>query len=104
MTHTSTQYRKDGNKEKIEEISDEKFTERFAMHILPKGFRKIKAYGIFANAYREERIAKIKEVISKIRDRIIEFVRKEVFKRCCPECGSEDVEIISIDNLLELPT
>ncbi len=96
--------RKDGNKEKIEEISDEKFVERFVMHILPKGFRKIKAYGIFANAYREERIEKIKKVISKIRNRIIEFVRKEVFKKCCSKCGSEDIEIILIAHRYEVPT
>ena len=96
--------RKDGNKEKIEEISDETFVERFVMHILPKGFRKIKAYGIFANAYREQRIGKIKKVISKIRNRIIEFVRKEVFKRCCSKCGSEEVEIISVAKPLEVPT
>ena len=75
--------RKEAGKEKIEELTDVEFTKRFAMHILPKGFRKIKAYGLFANAYRKQRIARLKKMIYKIRHRIIEFVKKEIYKRRC---------------------
>lgn len=89
--------RKDEGKEKIEELSDIDFTKRLALHILPKGFRKIKAYGIFANAYRKQRIAKIKNILYKVRHRIIEFVKKELYKRSCSKCGSEEIEIVSLN-------
>lgn len=97
--------RKDGNKEKIEEITDEEFVERFTLHILPKGFRKIKAYGIFANAYRKQRIEKIKQMIKKIRKEIITYVKKEKHQRRCSKCGSENVIVIfKQQNFLLIPT
>lgn len=89
--------RKDGSKEKVETISDKEFVQRFAMHILPKQFRKIKAYGIYANAYRKERIEKIKKMIYKIRHRILEFVKAENHKRSCSVCGCESVQIVCIN-------
>ena len=86
--------RKDGNKDKYSEISDVEFTKRFAMHILPKGFRKIKAYGLFANAYLSKRLKKVKDMVYQVRKRIIEFVKQEVHKKSCPKCGSEELDIL----------
>jgi hypothetical protein len=34
------------------------FIRRFLMHVLPKGFHRIRHYGLFANANRAENIAK----------------------------------------------
>ena len=89
--------RKDNNKQKIAQVTDIEFTKRFAMHILPKGFRKIKAYGLFANAFLKQRLEKVKNMVKQVRKRIIEFVKKELHGKSCPKCGSIEVEVINLN-------
>jgi hypothetical protein len=40
------------------------FIRRFLMHVLPKGFHRIRHYGLFANANRAESIAKARELLA----------------------------------------
>ena len=42
-------------------LSKAEFLRRFAQHILPRGFMKIRSYGIFGNYRRKTRLAKIRE-------------------------------------------
>jgi hypothetical protein len=46
----------DGSKSKIVRLSAEEFLRRFSQHILPKGFVKIRHYGLLANHGRSERL------------------------------------------------
>jgi hypothetical protein len=46
----------DGNKQKQMTLSSEEFIRRFAQHILPKRFTKIRTYGYLANRNRHRRI------------------------------------------------
>lgn len=41
----------DGEKRKLTRLSGIEFLRRFAMHILPKGFVKVRYYGILSNRY-----------------------------------------------------
>ena len=43
-------------KHKTEELSYDKFMGRFLRHVLPKGFRKVRMYGIFAGGNSKEKI------------------------------------------------
>ena len=45
------------------------FIRRFLMHVLPKGFHRIRHYGLFANANRAENIAKARELLAVPRHR-----------------------------------
>ena len=65
--------RKDNNKNKTLKISGEAFTERYALHILPKGFRKIRGYGILANKNKSKRIESINEALNKVEETIKKF-------------------------------
>jgi len=40
------------------------FIRRFLMHVLPKGFHRIRHYGLFANGNRVESIAKARELLA----------------------------------------
>src|SRR6202043_2950278 len=40
------------------------FIRRFLMHVLPKGFHRIRPYGLFANGTRAESIAKARELLA----------------------------------------
>src|SRR5258708_19780505 len=39
------------------------FTRRFLTHVLPKGFHRIRHYGLFASANRAETIAQVRELL-----------------------------------------
>jgi len=44
----------DGNKQKLMTLSSVEFLRRFCLHILPRGFRKIRHYGILANRVKPQ--------------------------------------------------
>ena len=45
---------KDGAKKKVMALDGEEFLRRFCLHILPKGFRKIRQYGFLSNAAKSK--------------------------------------------------
>ena len=45
-------------------LSTHEFIRRFLMHVLPKGFHRIRHYGLFANAKRAENIATARALLN----------------------------------------
>jgi hypothetical protein len=45
-------------------LTPHEFIRRFLMHVLPKGFHRIRHYGLFANANRAANIAKARELLA----------------------------------------
>ncbi len=45
-------------------LTAHEFIRRFLMHVLPKGFHRIRHYGLFANGNRAESIAKARELLA----------------------------------------
>ncbi len=48
-------------------LATHEFIRRFLMHVLPKGFHRIRHYGFFANSSRAEAIARARELLGKAR-------------------------------------
>jgi hypothetical protein len=48
---------KEGSKKSTVNLTGVEFIRRFLMHILPKGFRKIRHYGILANRNKKTKLA-----------------------------------------------
>ena len=46
-----------GNKVKVMRLPAEEFIRRFLLHVLPKGFMRIRHYGLLANRHRTEHLA-----------------------------------------------
>jgi hypothetical protein len=46
----------DGNKNKVMTLPADEFIRRFLMHVLPRGFRKIRHFGLFASRDKSQRI------------------------------------------------
>ena len=63
MTFTYKDYA-DDNKQKRMTLSNSEFVRRFAQHILPKGFTKIRTYGYLGN---RNRLKRINEVLKKMK-------------------------------------
>jgi hypothetical protein len=83
----------DANKQKTMTLTADEFLRRFVQHVLPKGFVKVRHYGLLANRQRAARLAecrrlllveKVAEVLSNAAEPAVEPVEP----RCCPNCGS----------------
>ena len=78
-------------------LDGEEFMRRFLLHVLPKGFRKIRYFGFLSPRYKTENIRIIRELIGKNGDVFIppeketteERMRRLTGKEinCCPACG-----------------
>ena len=42
------------------------FIRRFLMHVLPKGFHRIRHYGLFANGNRAENVALARKLLTRL--------------------------------------
>ena len=88
--------RSDDNKEKVLAVSGEEFIRRFLLHVLPRGFTKIRYFGFLAHANKNTCIPLIRALIGTIKDyaeKLVESVQ-EMMQRltgvdigCCPKCG-----------------
>lgn len=97
--------RKDGNKTKEETISAEDFIKRFSLHFLPKGFRKIRSYGILSNRNKTKKLERIKKEYDKIKEKeeTKEFIEKKSERMYrCAKCGGELKYIKRITTLAEI--
>lgn len=83
----------DHNKEKLLTLTNEEFIRRFLMHVLAKGFVRIRHYGLYSIPNRKKKLATAKVMMVECRKEK-QFVRKEekkpeeaplIYK--CPCCG-----------------
>ena len=64
VTFRSKDYRADGlARHKVMTLAAHEFIRRFLLHILPKGFHRIRHYGLFANTGRPANIARLRELL-----------------------------------------
>ena len=52
-----------GNKSKVMTLDAHEFIRRFLLHVLPKGFRRIRHFGFLANACRAAKLARIRAAL-----------------------------------------
>jgi hypothetical protein len=66
------------------------FIRRFLIHVLPKGFHRIRHYGLFASANRAETIAQVRELLelaTPAAEAEIEIDPAAALAQPCPCCG-----------------
>ncbi|GEC56729.1 hypothetical protein ABIF38_008797 [Bradyrhizobium japonicum] len=91
-----------GNKSKVMTLDTEEFIRRFLLHILPKGFRRIRHFGFLANACRAAKLARIRAALQApqppppaeavdYRERCAILLGHRL--DLCPICGGRMVEI-----------
>jgi hypothetical protein len=72
------------------------FIRRFLLHVLPKGFHRLRHYGLFASAGRKANIARIRDLLEVPQPVIAEAAVGEAAPepwRCCPCCGGSMIII-----------
>src|SRR5215813_2625183 len=93
-------YRLDGpDRWKTMTLHPHEFIRRFLMHVLPKGFHRIRHYGLFANGHRAENIARARELlkvpppIKEANDENAATDDPRVLPCPCPRCGGRMIII-----------
>jgi len=81
VVFTAKDYRKGGEKYLLS-LSHLEFIRRFAMHVLPKGFVRIRHYGILSSVLKKDLLPQLQEVLGKPK-----LPEKTTFMhRQCPKC------------------
>ena len=62
ITFRYKDYRHEGEQKTMTLDADE-FIRRFLLHVLPDGFQRIRYYGFLGNRYREEKLARCRELL-----------------------------------------
>ena len=89
--------RADGDRRKLMTLHAEAFLRRFLLHVFPKGFVRIRHYGLLANSVRRNRIALCRRLLG-VRDEAAAPVPPQRWEElllrltgedvtCCPQCG-----------------
>ena len=81
-------------------LSPHEFIRRFLMHVLPKGFHRIRHYGLFANGNRAANVARSRELLGAM-PRVVEPEKEQTatpdeprVQPCtCPRCGARMIII-----------
>ena len=75
----------------------ERAINKFALHVLPKGFMRIRYYGFLANAVRDEKLATIRSALSVKRvESEIEEAGQSFGVAQCPACGENHGHFIGL--------
>lgn len=89
VTFSAKDYRHGGRKMLVT-LSEEEFIRRFALHVLPKGFVRIRHYGFLSSSLK-------RKVIPNLQEELGEVVLKErpsIIHRSCPACKTGQLETI----------
>jgi len=94
---------------KVEILTEEFFLKRLVLHILPKGFKKIRFYGFMANRYRKSMLALCRMLLgiplaqqvepNDLNDTAFLFWKYfGVDITLCPCCGKGHISYVKINN------
>ena len=83
VTFEYKDYRKDGKKG-LMTLTNTEFVRRFALHILPHGFVRIRHYGILSAAWKRERLPKLQRQLGVKRQ--APNPENTTYLRRCPHC------------------
>ena len=92
--------RADGDQRKIAALSADAFLQRFLQHVLPKGFLRIRHYGLLANRRKGELLKRCRTLLGIVQPElpapkttaewILQILGIDV--NCCPQCGKQTLQ------------
>jgi hypothetical protein len=101
-----------GNKVKVMRLPAEEFIRRFLLHVLPKGFMRIRHYGLLANRHRTEHLTVCRDALDAptpapaepetVEDFLSRVLGTDVNR--CPHCGEGRLRPVRLLPLLPRAT
>jgi hypothetical protein len=76
-------------------LADDEFIRRFLLHVLPKGFMKIRYFGFLANTNKKQCVPLLRKLIdakAQLPEKITETIQEMMLRltgediTCCPQC------------------
>jgi hypothetical protein len=93
----------DGKKQNVMHLDVHEFIRRFLLHVLPKGFVRIRHYGLLANRSRKEKIARCRDLLAAPkpeqptpqtrREKLLELIGLDIEQ--CPACREGCMAIVA---------
>lgn len=84
VTFSAKDYRH-GDKKIVLTLSTQEFIRRFGLHVLPKGFTRIRHYGILSSCWKKEKLPKLQAALAT-RKPVTLMPEKPTLHRQCPSC------------------
>ena len=93
----------DNSQQKIMQLNVNEFTRRYLLHVLPKGFQRLRHYGILANRYKSINLKQARlalnqhEIKPKTKEKINDLMLRltGVDITSCPRCGSGRLNVVT---------
>lgn len=76
-----------GNEQKIMTLAATEFLRRFFLHVLPKGFVRIRHFGFLANRFRTQALAQCRRLLA-VSPPLATADREQAASWHCPHCGA----------------
>ena len=92
VTFAYKDYKQNGSKKQMT-LTHGEFIRRFAMHILPKRFVKIRHYGFLSSTWKRQKLKLLQE---KLKVKVLEKAEKKVFMPKCPCCKTGNLHRILV--------
>lgn len=74
-----------GDKKIVLTLSTQEFIRRFALHVLPKGFTRIRHYGILSSCWKKDKLPKLQAALALKKTTVLK-PEKIILHRQCPSC------------------
>jgi|GEM_PF-2010978 len=100
-----------GNRRRTLSVPAQTFIERFLLHVLPKGFKRIRHYGLIGPAHKAARLAAARAALDAPAPDPVVVESVEAFMRridqhqrmCCPHCGKGQFVTTATISAVPLP-
>jgi hypothetical protein len=86
---------RDGNRRKTLRLDGTEFVRRFLLHLLPKGFMRIRHFGFLANRCRHAKLARIRQALAAATAEVIVTDRGAAPSYPCPQCQQGRLHVIA---------
>ena len=81
--------------EKTLTLSAAEFLRRFLQHVLPRGFVKVRHYGLWANRYREANLEVCRRLLVVLAVAALIGALPLRAEQCCPVCGGQRWAVVA---------
>jgi hypothetical protein len=95
VTFRYKDYRRDGaDRQQVMTLATDEFIRRFLLHVLPRGFHRIRHYGLLAGSARKASLARARELLNVAAPSDDDITEEpDDFRPPCPCCGGRMVVI-----------